>query len=223
MTKIRTFAHLQQKLDDELAWRRKELTIIKSLIPSKKSSSKVPATEIENCHVRSGIALLYAHWEGFVKVAGNFYLEYISSKGLRYEELTNNFVAMAAKKHLNDFGSSNKVTDHIRVADFFLSGLGEKCNNFAEIETKSNLSAPVLKEILSALGLDYRGYEMRANLIEALRNNRNNIAHGKFSEIDVTTFLEYHEKITELMELFANQISNAASTEAYKRIRPLVL
>src|SRR5579859_3694905 len=155
MTRVRTLLDLQQRLDDELAWRKKELAIISSLIPSARSSSKVPATEIVNCYVRSGIALLYAHWEGFVKEAGDLYLNYIISQRLKYEELTNNFVAMAAKKHLSDFGFSNKVTDHIRVTDFFLSGLSERCNGFAAIETKSNLSAEVLKEILSALGLDY--------------------------------------------------------------------
>jgi hypothetical protein len=217
MTRIRTFEELQQNLNDELTWRRKELGIIKSLIPQAKSTSKISTTEVVNCYVHSGIALLYAHWEGFVKVAGNLYLEYIIFQRLKYEDLTNNFVAMAAKKHLSDFGFSNKVTDHIKVADFFLSGLGERCTHFATIETKSNLSTAVLKEILSALGLDYRDYETKANLIEALRNTRNNIAHGRFSTVDVDMFLEYHDKMIDLMELFANQISNAASTQAYKR------
>lgn len=216
MTKVRTLEHLQQFLDDELAWRKKELAIIKSLVPAK-PSSKAPATEIENCYVRSGIALLYAHWEGFVKAAGKLYLEYIASQKLTYMELTSNFVAIAAKKHLSNFGFSNKVADHIKVTDFFLSGLTEKCNGFAEIETKSNLSAEVLKEILAALGLDYRDYETKANHIESLRSNRNHIAHGKFLEVGIDTFLGFYNTIISLMELFANQVSNAASTQAYKR------
>jgi hypothetical protein len=57
MAKIRTIEQLQELLDDELAWRKKELAVIKSLVTARSSSE-----EIVNCHIRSGIALAYAHW-----------------------------------------------------------------------------------------------------------------------------------------------------------------
>jgi hypothetical protein len=212
VTKIRTLEQLQLILDDELAWRKKELAVIKSLVTARSS------TEIINCHIRSGIALIYAHWEGFIKAAGDAYLTYISSQRLTYSDLTNNFVAIAAKGLLNKAGLSNKVTVYAKVTDFLISGLTERCNFLAELETKSNLSSDVLREIVYILGLDYKEYETKANLInETLLKNRNEVAHGKYLLIDVKQFIDLHRTIIELLDLFSNQISNAASTKAYKR------
>jgi hypothetical protein len=92
MTKIRTIEQFQQLLDDEWEWRKKELSVIKALVTARSSK------EIINCHIRSGIALIYAHWEGFIKAASTNYLMYIASQRLTYSELTNNFVSIAAKK-----------------------------------------------------------------------------------------------------------------------------
>jgi hypothetical protein len=203
---------LQIILDDELAWRQKELAVIKSLVTARSS------TEIINCHIRSGIALIYAHWEGFIKAAGDAYLTYIASQRLTYSDLTNNFVAIAAKRLLSETGLSNKVTVYAKVTEFFISGLTDRCNLPMEVETKSNLSSEVLREIAYILGLDYREYETKAKLIdETLLKNRNEVAHGKYSLIDVEQFIELHRTIIYLLDLFSNQISNAASTKAYKR------
>lgn len=83
---------------------------------------------------------------------------------------------------------------------------------------KSNLSSEVLREIAYILGLDYKEYETKAKLIdETLLKNRNEVAHGKYLLIDVEQFVELHKTIIDLLDLFSNQISNAASTQAYKR------
>lgn len=212
MTKIRTLEQLQLVLDDELAWRKKELAVIKSLVTARAS------TEIINCHIRSGIALIYAHWEGFIKAAGDAYLIYIASQRLTYSDLTNNFVAIAAKRLLSEAGLSNKVIVYAKVTEFFISGLTDRCNFPTEVETKSNLSSEVLREIAYILGLDYSEYETKAKLIdETLLKSRNEIAHGKYLLIDIEQFIDLHRTMIDLLDLFSNQISNAASTEAYKK------
>jgi hypothetical protein len=213
MTKIRSIEQLQVVLDDELAWRKKELAVIKSLVTARSS------TEIINCHIRSGIALLYAHWEGFIKAAGNAYLTYIASQRLSYLDLTNNFVAIATKRLVSEAGLSNKVMLYAKVTEFFISGLTDRCILPMEVETKSNLSSEVLREITYILGLDYREYELKAKLIdETLLKSRNEVAHGKYLLVGIEEFVELHRAIINLLDLFSNQISNAASTEAFKRV-----
>ena len=215
MSKIRTIEQLQQLLDEELAWRKKEkeLAVIKSLVTARSASA-----EKVNCHIRSGVALIYAHWEGFIKAAGNGYLAYIVSQRLTYLELANNFIAFAAKRLLNEARESNKVTVYAKVTEFFVSGLTDRCTRPMEIETNSNLSSEVLREIISILGLDYGEYATKAKLIdETLLKNRNNIAHGKYLLIDIEEFIDLHRTIVSLMDLFSNQISNAVSTKAYRQ------
>jgi hypothetical protein len=214
MTKIRTAEDLQQLLVEELAWRKKELGIVKALITAKSSS-----LEIINCHIRSGIALLYAHWEGFIKAAGAAYLTYVASQRLTYLDLTNNFIVIATKRLLTDAHEANKLSLHAKVVERFTSGLTERCNLPTEIETRSNLSTEVLKEIVYALGFDYTEYGINAKLIdETLLKHRNSVAHGQYLIISMNEFIGLHKDIIGLMELFSNQISNAVSTKAYKRV-----
>ncbi len=213
MTKIKTVEHLQNILDEELAWRKKELAVIKSLV-TEKSSRK----DLVNCHIRCGVALIYAHWEGFIKAAGSAYLTFIASQRLTYLELAKNFIAVAVQRSLNEAGLSNKLAIYVQITDFFTNGLTDRCILPLEVQTKSNLSSEVLREVVYTLGLDYKEYETKAKLIdETLLKSRNEIAHGKYLLISVEQFTDLHSAVIELLDLFSNQISNAASTKAYKR------
>ena len=212
MTKIRTIEHLQQVLDDELAWRKKELAVIKSLVTMRSSM------EMTKCHIRAGVALIYAHWEGFIKAATTAYLTYVASQRLTYSELTDNFVAFASKRLLNEARDSNKMIVYAKVVELFTSGRDSRCILPTEIKTKSNLSSEVLKEIVYTLGLDYGDYATKANFIdETLVGNRNSIAHGNYLLVEISDFIELHGIVIDLLNIFSNQISNAASTKAYKR------
>ncbi len=70
---IRTVDQLNEFLSGEIIWRKKELTALRSLVESAKSS-----TDKQNALIRSGMTVLYAHWEGFVKAAASAYLEFVA-------------------------------------------------------------------------------------------------------------------------------------------------
>jgi hypothetical protein len=95
--KIRTLEHLNQRLTDDLIWRKKEISDLKSLIESKNFS-----TSKHNAILRSGVTLLYAHWEGYIKTAATSYLEFVARQQLIYDRLAINFVAIAMKFKLNE-------------------------------------------------------------------------------------------------------------------------
>lgn len=64
---IRTTDEFLAKVDAQLIWRRKELTDLRVLVQGS-SGNAIPQSML----IRAGIALLYAHWEGFVKTAGTY-------------------------------------------------------------------------------------------------------------------------------------------------------
>ena len=70
---LRTIEQLSDHISNDLAWRKKELSEIKALIETRRFSS-----QRHRALVRSGILILYAHWEGFIKSASRYYLEYVS-------------------------------------------------------------------------------------------------------------------------------------------------
>ena len=120
---IRTTEQLSDKLSTDLAWRKKELSEVKSLVETRKVSP-----QRHNALIRSGICILYAHWEGFVKLASNSYLEYVAMQKLRYDQLNSNFLALAMKTKLNEARDTNKPSLYIPVCDFFISNLNTKCS-----------------------------------------------------------------------------------------------
>ncbi|MDB9311934.1 MAE_28990/MAE_18760 family HEPN-like nuclease [Spirulina sp. CS-785/01] len=210
--KIRTSEQLTDKLDQELVWRKKELSQLKSLINTTYNPKK-------KVLLRSGITILYAHWEGFIKVAANSYLEFVAMQRLHYCELTNNFIAVAFKEQLDQAKATNKASLYIECFTFLQNQLSQRSNLPYKnvISTASNLTSSVFKEIVVLLGLDYSFYESKEVLIdEKLLKQRNNIAHGNYLEIDNESYNELHKEIIIIMDTFRNEIENYAVTEQYK-------
>ncbi|MEI6368179.1 MAG: MAE_28990/MAE_18760 family HEPN-like nuclease [Nostocales cyanobacterium ELA608] len=210
---IQTLEDLNKTLATDIAWRKKELSEIKTLIELKNVSP-----QRHNVCIRSGICILYAHWEGFIKLAGNSYVEYIRTKRLRYGQLSSNFLALAMKEKLKQAKETNKASLYIPVCDFFLFQLDERCSLPKNpISTASNLSSEILKEITHTLGIDFSLDSTKSKLIdEKLLKTRNEIAHGEDSlTIDRKQYIELQTIVVEMLEEFRNRIENAASNEDF--------
>ena len=134
MEKVRTLAEMQGALDDEMAWRIKEISVFKTGAVSKWPERKALT--------RAGVALLYAHWEGFIKQSSELYLSYVESQALTYRELKSCFVVFGVKGKLNKFRESGNSGENIEIIDFILSRLGEraKLQIKSAIKTDSNLT-----------------------------------------------------------------------------------
>jgi MAE_28990/MAE_18760-like HEPN len=215
MSKIRSIDDLSRRLYDDFTWRREELSNLKNLIDTKTFSSAK-----HNALLRSGLTILYAHWEGYIKDAGTCYLEFVSRKQLLYCELKTNFVAIAMKDKLKDAQESNKATIFAEAAEFILHRSSERSDipYRGIVSTASNLSSTILREIICILGLDYSFFELKENLIdEKLLNRRNIIAHGEYLSLDREEYFELHEQVLLMMEEFRTQIENNAVSASYRR------
>jgi len=212
MRKIKSETEFIDMLDKELSWRKKELTYLKSIIK--------PANPNYKTHLRCGILLLYAHWEGFVKNACEYYLSFVEYKNLKYSELKENFIALSLKNRLSEFEQTNKATIHSQLIDLLLNRQNENAIIPTEniIKTGSNLNSTVLREILTSIGISFNDYELKSNLIDVvLLKNRNSIAHGQYVELDDIKFNELHQEIIGIMSDLKTKLSNAAVLKEYRR------
>ncbi len=91
MKKIRTRTAFQEFLDEEFAWRLKEIADVKYAIRIAERTSR-------RAIIRAGVPILYAHWEGFVKAASEALLNFINNQGLAYRSLKPCFIVFGAKK-----------------------------------------------------------------------------------------------------------------------------
>ena len=65
--RIRSLDELNRFLDNDLAWRKKELTTINFMVSRSREHER-------GILLRAAICVLYAHWEGFIRNAATSYI-----------------------------------------------------------------------------------------------------------------------------------------------------
>ena len=212
--RIRSLSQLTEFLDDELAWRKKELTTLKFMLGERRQHEKALL-------LRAAICVLYAHWEGFVKAAASGYVSFVITRGLRYRDLTPNFAALGLRSEISTAGESKKPTIHTALATEMRSGLSKLTNIDLEraVSTGSNLNTAALNEIICLVGLDGNDYLTKKQLLDhKLVGNRNLVAHGRPVEIEADEYSVLHEEIVQLVQKFRTDIENAATTEGFRSV-----
>lgn len=212
---IRTAENLDDCISEDFAWRKKELADIKGLILTKPLTSAKRDT-----FIRAGVALLYAHWEGFIKSCAQNYVEFVAMQRLTYQELTPNFVGLALKTKIDEMRRTSNADFHTEVVEFFTSHMTDRSvlPYRRAVNTKSNLSSSVFYNIMCMLGLDYSSYETKEKLLDdRLVAPRNHIAHGQYLAIDETEYIELQNHVLQMMEMFRTQITNSAVLESFRR------
>ena len=213
--RIRSLTQLIEALDDDLAWRKRELTTVNFMLANPRQHQRGPL-------LRASICLLHAHWEGFVKKAATSYLSFVATRGLRYRDLTPNFVALGFRTEIREAGQSNRPTVHTGIVTRLMSDLSDNAeiNWQNSVNTRSNLNAETLREILTLLGLDERDYLLKGPLLdEKLLANRNRVAHGERVEIDSDDYDVLHSELIQLIDRFSTDVQNAAATGRFRRAR----
>ena len=212
---MRTKTQFVQKIDDELIWRRKELADFKVVV-QQQSASPLRKSVL----LRAGVTLLYAHWEGFVKTGGAYYLEYVANQRRSGSELRANFLAIKLKSQINEVSKSKKISSAEELINFFCTKLSDNLRipHKGIVDTESNLSSKVLKEILWTLGLERTWFETKSALIdESLVAKRNYIAHGEALNIDLADYLKLHHEVLSMIDAFRTLLQNAAVQDKFLR------
>mgnify|MGYP000892156171 CR=1 FL=1 len=211
MSKIRTSIDLQTRLDEDFVWRIREISEMKISVRTAKANR-------DKTLVRAGIALLYAHWEGFIKNASQYYLEFVASQRLPYKDLKNCFIVFGLKKELDMIISSKQHAKNVRVIEF----LKDELLNRAElsfkgaIDTESNLSSTVFANIAESVGVDTTPYQTKYNFIdESLLSRRNQIAHGEFLDISPEEYPDLSNEVVNLLRAYKTDIENCLVLKTY--------
>jgi hypothetical protein len=211
--KLRTPSDLQDAMSEEFAWRKVELSALKGLVHSNRTLRN------RDLCIRAAVTILYAHWEGFVKNIGTLYVRFVSEQQLKPNELSPCFFAVAMSSIVQDVGASSKIQPALELVAYIRDQYDKRSNILwrSAVQTQSNLSSVVLREIALTLGLDYSRFSTKEKLLdERLLNNRNNIAHGRHIIIDTEEYFELHDEVFGLMQDFFNQVDNAVTMASYR-------
>lgn len=170
--------------------------------------------------IRAGVAMVYAHWEGFIKSASESYLEFVNNQGHLYRELKTCFVVFGMKGKLALLGDSRQAKTNIEVLDFVMSEMDQPAKMALSnaIRTEANLTSNVFRNIATSIDVSITQYESRFPLIdESLVGRRNSIAHGEYLGLKPGEFIQLADDVQMMMRWYKTDLQNAATLGKYKR------
>ena len=217
--KIRSIYELEDYITVEYSWRRKEMTnIVNEALFSRNAHQKVL--------LKAAILIIYSHWEGFIKNIARAYCKFLNSKRLKYSEVKDSFCIF---QMLDYFEAKSLKINFMDCLDFIIIPQESqyeilKIDESKYIKTRANLNSKVLKEMIFMLHLDYSLFELKENFIDDIfLHRRHAIAHGDNIEENPTQNLEHSDldyiytEVIILIDIFKNQIINAANIQSYKK------
>lgn len=199
-------------LDQEYSWRIKELSSMKnSVYPEETENSKI--------FIRASLVFLYAHWEGFIRKATGYYLDYINEQGHNYGEINYNLTALALKKKgLQLEQDSDNIDRYYEAVTFILnrSSYPVELPSSSVIKDSLSLNSDQFNNLLKTLGLNEKYYDLKEKkLDEILIKVRNDIAHGKRDHVSLKDFETIYNIVIDFLDHFKNQIFESASLAKY--------
>ena len=134
-------------IEDDRLYRNNELSFLKNIILSYKNK------EGGETLIRSGILLLYAHWEGFCKESSKKYIKYIQNSKIPIEKISKDILIN------NIFNSINGKIRAWTFKKIFGSAVTTQ-DLIINIDTENNLKYSTMKnKILSKIWIDQKEIE----------------------------------------------------------------
>lgn len=223
------------ELENELKWRQEEIAFFKNQL------NAITEERDRDKYRKILVLLLYSHMEGYIKIALQTYIKYINFQQLRRSDVIvelmvagmhREFLAydnldkknkVFSKKLPNDSNIhrfSRRVDFMVQIDDFKEKILEIEDN---VIDTESNLWYIVLKKNLYQIGLPIKLFEEYENVINAVVNRRNSIAHGNsYAGVKDMDFSAWETKINQMLFEITKLLYSYVYHKKYLKNRALI-
>lgn len=188
-------------LDDEVAWRRSELHVLRMEL---REATKSPGSPRERALARSLSLMVYAHWEGYVKTSFDKLTTILSKRKPSVSSVADPF-ALSHLKHLltrlnsGDSQATKELMSLVR-GDEAAPEMRLKLRKDELVKTRDNLRFEYFEEIVKNFGIDVAAFDLTRQFVNSkLCDQRNVVAHGQGSFPDAKSVEESVEKVLELI------------------------
>jgi hypothetical protein len=152
-------------------------------------------------------------------VCANEYFEHLTLRKLRYSELERQIYVNSFLIRLGTMSKSPPgIEGRCRLVNDILDGARARFGylNPDLIDTKSNLSADVIKDVCLICGVDGTYFEEQRPFIDIIvLRRRNAIAHGRQEFIDTADIDDLVAKTLALMQHFRDLLENKVYMKTY--------
>ncbi|MCQ0041354.1 MAG: MAE_28990/MAE_18760 family HEPN-like nuclease [Bombella sp.] len=217
--KRRNQSQLLDYLDEQREWRTREISFLRGMLENNTLLNP------EQCQVicRAFVPMVYAHWEGYIKLAAQAFVDFVANQKHPLQELSPAFQALYFS-----IKNDKKLKESKRLAlENIISELKNTSNEKIKIPTKniisaySNLNSTVLAKICLTIGITKENFNHTFTeddlyfIDEKLVKSRNDIAHGRKNEITIEYTKELSENILRMTYIFKETIEDLVERKGY--------
>jgi hypothetical protein len=223
-------AEFRAQVEQDYNWRDAELRILSN------QQGGASTDVVRSALRRAQVVMLYAHFEGFCKIAFSTYLQAINQRAHLRSEVCDVLAAtsLAAEFAALDSGGKLEQFRTLLPADSALHRFGRQAsfvrhlNSFwtavlqvpveAVIETGSNLEPIVLRKFLYRLGFDPEMLSAHEGQLHRLVHLRHKIAHGEAAQtVEDDKFVQMLDAARAAMIAIMRELTTALREERYRR------
>lgn len=212
MSKPYTELGLSTIFDEDLIWRRRELSDIKTAVRTADSVAK-PGL------LRAIVTMSYAHWEGYVRNCANRYFEFLALRNKQYATLERQIYVNSFLVRLDAMSRGRVgIEARCKLVNDILDGTAGSFRyvNPTLIDTRSNLTTDTLKEICIVCALDFAHFETKRTFLDLfVVKRRNAIAHGQQEFIEEGDVDNLVAEVLALMQHFRTLLENKVYLKQY--------
>lgn len=202
-----------KQIEADLDWREKEMAILRKLL-----FQTAVGSPQETAFLRTNLAMIYAHYEGFCKFALGVYIDALERLALKRVDLKWPIAAQSLGRLHSELRA---ISDPGEFFTALLGKLDTHLNEKAEYERPENIAnlwPDLLMRWQTRLGLDCAAVSSEKTRLDTLVNSRNQIAHGKKLTVANKTELDKHAHAATLaMHEVAVSIADALEKRLYAR------
>ena len=215
MAKKESIEKVQETLDEDSVWRKRELGTLKAILQSEATRDH---EQLLFC--RASITLAYAHWEGFTKNGIRTVLKYVSDLEIKLADINDGLLAHSLHKKIQSSSKENSsaaLTQFVRAirkgSENFLSNR----KNF----NKQSLDEKVFRNLMTEIGIEcdtilsampgVTDISIGARLVK----RRNKIAHGERLDPEKIECIKILETVQVLIDVIKDNLIKYLESGAY--------
>jgi hypothetical protein len=197
-------------LVSDFNWRLKELSEIK--IAAKDGNG-----ERSRAHKRALVVMCYAHWEGHAKYCADEFIDYIATRRYRFSELKSSFYQVRFAKQI-EISAHSSLANRLKLVMDIENSRSDRMSRIPDgiINTRSNLSSDVLREICNVCGVIFDFDDDCDFMDKLLLRRRNEVAHGKALFVDAVEPDEFVNRTQSLMRSLRDKFDNSIALGLFK-------
>lgn len=202
-----------QQIQADLDWRETELAVLRRHL----LSTTVGSTQ-EVTFLRTNLAMIYAHYEGFCKFALGVYVDALTKLALNPMDLKWPIAVQSFRKLQAELKNIDSPAEFFsKLLTEFEAGLTEPAN-YERPDSVANLWPDLLASWLERFNLDSTTVAQEKVRLDRLVTSRNQIAHGKKLTVANRSELDLHANAATLaMHAVAVGVMDALEQKRYAR------